>query len=116
PIMRDRAFFYVNGEWQKLQTPAIGPYIGSSDAPVSQATIDQVAGIMSSKYGLPSAGDGGQIQKRNPNRNVFARFDAYLPMNTHLVLRHNYASADNTVFSRGAASSANPNFGLTSNL
>ena len=72
--------------------------------------------IMSSKYGLADAGDGGQIQKQNPNRNVFARFDAYLPMNTHLVLRHNYASADNTVFSRGATTTTSPNFGLTSNL
>ena len=56
------------------------------------------------------------MQKQNPNRNIFARFDAYLPMNTHFVLRHNYASADNTTFSRGAATSANPNFNLTSNL
>ena len=28
PVLRDRAFFYVNGEWAKLQTPALGPYIG----------------------------------------------------------------------------------------
>lgn len=115
PVLRDRAFFFVNGEWQKLQTPALGPYIGSSDAPVAQSSIDQLSTIVS-KYGLPSAGDGGQIQKQNPNRNIFARFDAYLPLNTHFVLRHNYASADNTVFSRGAATSSNPNFGLTSNL
>ena len=32
PILRDKAFFFVNGEWQKLQTPATGPYIGSSDS------------------------------------------------------------------------------------
>ena len=56
----------------------------------------------------PDVGDGGQVQKQNPNRNIFARFDAYLPMNTHFVLRHNYASADNTVFSRGAADVVEP--------
>jgi hypothetical protein len=119
PVLRDRAFFYVNGEWQKLQTPALGPYLtsnGAGGAPIGQASIDQLTSIMSSKYGLPNPGDGGQIQKQNPNRNIFARFDAYLPMSTHLVLRHNYASADNTVFSRGVTSSTSPNFGLTSNL
>ena len=31
------------------------------------------------------------------------------------MVRHNYASADNTVFSRGNSTTANPNFGLTSN-
>src|SRR5207248_1217166 len=48
--------------------------------------------------------------------NVFARIDANLPFSTRLVLRHNYASADNTSFSRAnPATSAQPNFNLTSN-
>jgi hypothetical protein len=119
PIMRDKAFFFVDGEWQKLQTPALGPYLtangGSSDIEVAQASVSQLQTIMTG-YGLADVGSGGLVQKENPNRNVFARFDAYLPFNTHLVLRHNYASADQTTFSRGAATSSNPNFNLTSNL
>jgi Carboxypeptidase regulatory-like domain/TonB dependent receptor len=115
PIMRDKMFFFVNGEWQKLQTPALGPYIGSSDQEVGAASINQLQSIMSG-YGLADVGSGNQVQKQNPNRNIFARFDAYLPFNTHFVLRHNYASADQTTFSRSVASSTNPNFNLTSNL
>ena len=115
PILKDRAFFFVDGEWQKLQTPATGPYLGSADAPVDQASVDQLAAIMKN-YGLSDVGSGAQVQKQNPNRNVFVRFDAYLPWNTHVVLRHNYASADNTTFSRASASAPNPNFNLTSNL
>ena len=55
------------------------------------------------------------MQRDNPNKNIFGRIDAYLPLNTRLVLRHNYAYADNITFSRGAATSATPNFALTSN-
>jgi hypothetical protein len=115
PILKDRVFFYASGEWQKLQTPATGPFIGSSDATVTQASIDQLTNIVS-KYGLTDPGTGAQIQKQNPNRNVFVRFDAYLPWNTRLVLRDNYVGADNVSFSRSAATSTSPNFNLTSNL
>jgi outer membrane receptor protein involved in Fe transport len=115
PVLRDRAFFFIDGEWQKLQTPATGPYIGSSDQDVNPTSISQLQSIMTG-YGLADVGSGNLIQKQNPNRNVFARFDAYLPFNTHFVLRHNYSSADQTTFSRGSATSSNPNFNLTSNL
>ena len=114
PIVKDKIFFFASGEIQRLQTPALGSYVGAPDQFVSQASIDQVNADMK-VYGLESAGTGEQIQKQNPNRNGFFRVDAYLPWSTRLVLRDNYASADNTVFGRGSATTANPNFGLTSN-
>jgi hypothetical protein len=116
PIIKDKLFFFGSGELQALKTPATGPYLGAPDAYVSQATIDQLANIMSTRYGFADIGSGEQVQKENPNRNLFVRFDAYLPMSTRLVLRHNYAGADNTVFSRGTATGGtSPQFGLTSN-
>jgi hypothetical protein len=115
PIIRDKLFFFFSGEAQRLETPALGSYIGSSDEFVSQASIDLVNSIMASKYGFPNSGSGGKVDKKNPNRNMFIRLDAYLPYSTRLVLRHNYASADNTVFSRGLPTAASPNFNLTSN-
>jgi outer membrane receptor protein involved in Fe transport len=117
PIVKDKVFFFLNPEFQRTQTPASGPYIGSTNPPatVSQATIDQFSEIAST-YGLTEPGSGVQVQRENPTRNIFARVDAYLPLNTRLVLRHNYASADNTVFGRSnPASSTTPNFNLTSN-
>ncbi|NUR33608.1 MAG: TonB-dependent receptor [Gemmatimonadaceae bacterium] len=115
PIVRDKLFFFVSGELQRLRTPTSGSYIGAPDQFVSQGSIDQVNSILSTKYGFTGAGGGEQIVNENPNRNVFARLDANLPFNTRLVLRHNYASADNTSFGRGNATQANPNFGLSSN-
>ena len=115
PIVKDKAFFFLSAEFQRLRTPATGSFIGAPDQYVAPATIDQLNGILTTKYGFADAGDGSQIQKQNPNRNVFARIDANLPYNTRLVLRHNYASADNTVFSRGAGNTTTPSFNLTSN-
>ena len=114
PLIKDKLFFFGSGELQRKQFPASGSFLGASDAYVTQATIDAVSAV-AKNYGLADPGSGAQIQKQNPNRNAFVRFDAYLPGNTRLVLRHNYAAADNTTFSRGDPGAASPNFTLTSN-
>jgi outer membrane receptor for ferrienterochelin and colicin len=115
PIVKDKLFFFLTGETQELQTPASGAFIGAAEPVVSQASIDGLNNILSTRYNYTEAGTGELVQKENPNRNLFARLDAYLPFSTRLVLRHNYAGADNTTFSRGLASANNPNFNLTSN-
>lgn len=115
PIIKDRLFFFINPEWQKLTTLTNGPYTGRADAYVSQALIDSVNNIMTNKYGFADAGSGAQVLKKNPLTNVFGRLDAYLPFNTRLVYRHNYVTADNVSFGRSDATNASPNFNLTSN-
>jgi hypothetical protein len=113
PLMKDKLFLFASGELQKLDQPASGSYLGAPDQFVTQSTIDAVSSA-AAKYGLTNPGGGEQVFKKNPNTNAFVRMDAYLPMSTRLVLRYNYAAADNKVFSRGLASSATPNFNLTS--
>jgi hypothetical protein len=115
PIVKDKLFFFVTGELQKQKTPALGGFIGGPEPIVAQSSIDALNNILSTRYAYTEAGTGEQVQKENPNRNLFARLDAYLPYSTRMVLRHNFAGADNTTFSRGNASALNPNFNLTSN-
>jgi hypothetical protein len=114
PIIKDRLLFFVNPEWQKFRTPTSGPWIGSPDQPIAEASVTEFADELRN-YGLAEPGTGAKVLRENPLTNVFARVDAFLPMNTRLVLRHNYAGADNVSFGRGAPSSTNPNFALTSN-
>lgn len=114
PILKDRLFFFVNPEWQKLNTPAIGSFVGSSDAVANASDVDAFATALKN-YGLTDPGSGERVLKHNPLTNVFGRVDAYLPGYTRLVLRHNYAAADNTNFSRSSGTSSSPLFGLTSN-
>lgn len=116
-IIRDKLFFFANAELQQLQTPAAGAYMGATGTTasyVSQASIDDLQRILT-KYGFSDIGDGNRFDKENPLTNIFARIDANLPLSTRLVLRHNYAKADNAVFSRGIAQTTNPFFNLTSN-
>jgi hypothetical protein len=115
PILKDRLFFFVNPEWQKLSTPTTGGYVGSPDSLISQASITAFNDVLSQQYGFSEGGSGGQVTRRNPLTNVFARLDAFLPWSTRLVLRHNYSAADNLSFSRSSGGSSNPNFRLTSN-
>jgi Carboxypeptidase regulatory-like domain len=114
PILKDRLFFFINPEWQKLNTPAVGSFLGSSDS-VARATDVTAFANQLKTYGLTDPGSGAKVLKENPLTNVFGRIDAYLPGYTRLVLRHNYAAADNTTFSRSSSTSSSPLFGLTSN-
>ncbi|HJP85050.1 MAG TPA: carboxypeptidase regulatory-like domain-containing protein [Gemmatimonadaceae bacterium] len=114
PIIKNRLFFFVNPEWQKLNTPATGAFIGGSDSLVSTQTIGTFQQALQTA-GLAEPGGGGRVLKQNPLTNVFGRIDAYLPGYTRVVLRHNYAAADNQTFSRSSSTSSSPLFNLTSN-
>ena len=116
PILKDRLLFFFSMENQKQRNPQISPYIGSPDSTVSTAAVTRLQDIMSTQYGLANIGGGERALLQNPNRNVFARIDAYLPFGTRLVLRHNYSGADRTnAAPRSAATAASPTFGLSSN-
>ena len=114
PIIRNHLFFFVNPEWQRQTAPTSGLYAGSSDLPVDASYVDQFANILKNQYGLTNPGDLGRVTQKSPNANFFGRIDAYLPFNTRLVLRHNYASADQTSFSRSTAGANSPRLPLTS--
>jgi hypothetical protein len=115
PIIKDKAFFYVNPEFQKKAVPASGLFVGDNSA--LSRSIDPLVTDFQNKlaaYGMTDLGNGGKISNNNPLSNIFARVDIALPFNSTLVLRENYAHADQQVFSRG--SSAGGLFQLTSNL
>ncbi|HEX8715546.1 MAG TPA: TonB-dependent receptor [Gemmatimonadaceae bacterium] len=109
PIVKDKALFFVDAEWQSRTAPATGPYVGSSLPGPSQATVDQVNQALAA-YGMPT-GSGALVNNGNPLANVFARFDFNLPGNTQLVIRDNYGRAVQDIFSRSASSFALDNNG-----
>ena len=108
PIVRDKALFFVDAEWQHRTSPASGPYVGGPSNAPDAATIASVNSALAG-YGLP-AGSGGQVTNGNPLANIFVRFDFNLPWNSQLVLRHNYGHANEDIFSRSSST-----FGLDNN-
>jgi hypothetical protein len=115
PIIRDKAFFFLSGEIQQQEQPASGPFSGSSDNYVSDATIESLNQVLTQQYGFTGAGTGARVPRNNPSVNLFGRIDANLPFNTRLVLRHNYSDADTKSFSRSEGFGNSPLYRLTSN-
>lgn len=113
PILRNRAFFFVNPEFQARRTPSGGFFLGAAGSRVTQPQLDRFTQLLTAA-GLRDLGSAGLVQNQNPLDNVFARLDVALPYNTTLVLRNNIINADQDIFSRGTVG-ATPGFGLSSN-
>lgn len=120
PIVRDKAFFFVAPSFQRLRTPASGPYQGQAATPgaafiPADSDVTRFSNILRNQYGI-DPGTAGAITRSNPLAGMFTRFDFNLPgIASRLVLRNNYQRADNDVFSRPAAQ-VNPTVPLSSNL
>src|SRR4051812_541366 len=79
PILKDRVLFFFRMENQKQRNPQISPYVGSPDSTVSALAVTRLQDIMNTSYGVADIGGGDRALLQNPNRNIFARVDAYLP-------------------------------------
>ena len=111
PIMRDKAFFFVNAEIQDRQVPASGPFIGDPRTNLTQSQLDAFKAELASR-GLNSNGTGAKVTNENPLQNIFARVDLNVTDGTSLVLRHNYGHAEDDNFSRSVSGSS-PSFALS---
>jgi hypothetical protein len=101
PIVRDRAHFFINPEFQRVDEPASGVSLGSPGLTLTGANVDRFKSLLA-RDNIPS-GEAGPVTNQNPLTNIFGRVDIQLPWNTSAVLRHNYGRAEDDVFSRGSA-------------
>ena len=112
PIVKDKAFFFINPEFQTRTDPAGGPYLGQS-APLAltAAEVDRFRTLLGGYgYGEGDLGTATFVNNKNPLTNVFARLDFNLPFSSQLVARYNYGQAEDDVFSRSTGT-----FGLSQN-
>ena len=113
PLVKNRAHFFVNPEFQSQARPAAGFALGDANSRLTAAQLDAFRTQLEQR-GLVDLGSGARVTNRNPLANVFARLDVALTDNTSLVVRHNYAHAEQDVFSRGSSGST-PDFRLSRN-
>ena len=113
PIVRDKAHFFINGDFSRRSAPATGPFFGSADrpAPVDQADYDRFVSLLEG-YGL-EPGNGDAFDRSNPLTNLLARFDWQLSDGNRVVFRYGYNEAEDDVFNRSTATN-NPIFDLSS--
>lgn len=106
PIIRNKAHFFVTGEFQERELPAGGPFFGQTDPDatplgVSQADANRFASILRDQYGI-EPGSMGAVVNTNPLSNIFGRLDVQLSEQHRLTLRHNYGHAEDDNFGRSA--------------
>ena len=104
PLVRDKLHFFIAPEFQRVTSPAAGPYVGQPDSaeppvPVRVSDLTRLREVLRG-YGM-EAGSGGPVENRNPLASVFARLDFAMPAwNSRVVLWTNYSRFSSTSFSR----------------
>ena len=94
PIIRDKAHFFVSGEWERRNQPPSG-FNAFRDPPqlsrVSDATAEQIESYFDS-FGL-DAGEAGPYSLSTDLTNIFARVDWSLDNQNRMIIRNIFAKA-----------------------
>lgn len=118
PVIKDRLFFFLNGEYSIRKSPTTLGITGKGNASdftaltgVTDLEAQRFDSVLST-YGY-NAGSYGLKTLERPSTKFFARLDYNLSANHRLTLRHNYVDAndDNLFRSTGVGSSDGFRFG-----
>ena len=91
PLARNRAFFFVNVDTQRRETPVGYSLDGSSGVDFGRlAEAQRITQAAGSRYGYDVPGGFSEIIRGNPNDKFFARADVNLSTGHRLSVRHNY--------------------------
>ncbi len=95
PIRRDRAHFFIAGEWERVREPPSGFHVGESDPLRLSLVPDSVARMRSLLQQLGAdPGTAASFSLENQLANLFARVDWKLGDRHDAMLRYSFASAD----------------------
>lgn len=108
PIVKDKVFFFLNGEIQRVNTP-LGYLPGTSESRANPTVIEAIrqAALRPTAsggfYGGYDPGTVGDITRLTESNKIFARLDFNLSENNTLTVRHNFIKAFDDNITRGAA-------------
>ena len=113
PIIKDKLFFFVNGEMSKIPTivnrwQASTDGVADADRGISRTTLadlERVSNFVKSKYGYDT-GSWTKFPADESNYKLLARLDWNINQNHHLALRYNYTK--NRSWSNPNATSMDP--------
>jgi outer membrane receptor protein involved in Fe transport len=101
PIIKDKLFFFVNAELQRVQAPLFNN-AGETGSAISLATAQSIAAkALTMGYDV---GSFGPQDVQTQNNKVFAKFDWNINPNNQLTLRYNYIDAFDDNMSRSGTS------------
>ena len=95
PIRRDRAHFFVAGEWERVREPPSGFHLGESDEFRLSLVPDSVTRLTSLLEGYGATpGTAESFTLENTIFNLFTRVDWEMGERHDAMLRYSFASAD----------------------
>ncbi|MCZ0934113.1 MAG: TonB-dependent receptor [Gemmatimonadetes bacterium] len=95
PIRRDRAHFFVAGEWERVREPPTGFHVGESDPFRLSLHPDSVKRLRSILEGYGAdPGTASSFSLENRIANLFARFDWEMGERHDAMFRYSFAAAD----------------------
>ncbi|RPD46917.1 TonB-dependent receptor [Hymenobacter sediminis] len=106
PIIKDKLFFFVNGEIARRSAPVLFRAGASGETGsdvvgfVNTTQLQEISDILAG-YGY-NAGTFGEINAETRSDKAFARLDWNISNNHQLTLRHNFVDASNDNISRTA--------------
>lgn len=104
PIIKNKIFFFINGEIQRDETPQpfdFSTYEGNSDATAINALITKIG-----SYGYDPLGFENNTAFLNSEK-FLAKFDFNINEKNKLTIRHSYVSAENLEARRSSTSNIN---------
>lgn len=104
PIVRNKAFFFVNAELARRDAPIDVGLAGSNASVVfnvPDSTVNRVIGVLQNRYGYDPGSFDIFTAQRNSDK-FFARVDVNLSNQHRLTLRHNYVDAVDDNLTRNA--------------
>jgi len=93
PIVKDKAFFFINAEIQRDENPV--PFSGLYNGDSTFEELDALQSFLQNTYGY-DAGEYGDKTSRLDGTRIFAKLDFNLGKSHNLTLRHNYTKGENT--------------------
>ena len=96
PIVKNRVFFFGNGEVSRRDTPSGTSIAGSGANFGRQPSVDRFLSILQGKYGY-NPGTTDEFTRKTDSDKVFVRADVNLNARNQLTVRHNYVKGVNDI-------------------
>lgn len=116
PIIKDKLFFFVNGEYTKRSAPIGLGITGKGDntdftalSGITVAQAEEFKDVLMNQYGY----DPGSFNNKNtvrPSTKIFARLDYNFDENHRLTLRHNFVDATDEILGRSTGTGSSSGF------
>jgi hypothetical protein len=100
PIIKDKLFFFINGEMGRRQEPTT-LNVGDPGSVLSLTDAQTITNTLQSRYGY-DAGSYEAVNRKTQNNKIFARLDWNINAKNQLTLRHNYIKAFDDNISRSS--------------